>query len=159
MIPHWKFAIVEVPITVTLDAYTANDVVGGTLTSNEIPQLSGGGMLAWVRLVDDATQAEPYLLYVYSAVPSVIANDAAFAPTEADNLLCLGCISIEAADYDTSGSEADMAFVAANDRKTTSAIAFDNLPTGRLYLRLVAVDTPDYADANDLTLHLGMWVA
>lgn len=155
MIPHWRPHIIEVPITVTLDAYTAEDVVGGLLTSDEIPQLSGGGYIAWVRLVDDAMQAEPYDLYVFNSPPSTIANDAAWAPLEADWLKFLGQIDIAAADYNTTGSEADCAIVAGKDVVTDDYIWFDNLPNNRLYFYLVANNsTPDYADANDLTMHI-----
>ncbi len=155
MIPHWRPHIIEVPITVTLDAYAAEAVVGGLLTSDAIPQLSGGGYIAWVRLVDDATQAEPYDLYVFDALPSTIANGATWAPLEADWLKCIGQIDIAAADYNTTGSEADCAFVAAKDVKTDDYIWFDNLTTGRLYFYLVANgSTPDYADADDLTMHI-----
>jgi hypothetical protein len=159
MVPNWRFKIVEVPIEVTLSAYTASDVIGGTLTSDDIPQYSGGGELAWVRIVDDADQSEPFLLYVYNSAPSTIADSAAFAPTEADWLLTLGCIDIPTANYDTSGSDC-CAFASAKDRKTLEGIAFDNLPNGKLYFRLVAnASTPDYADADDLTIHVGLWVA
>lgn len=159
MVPNWRFKVVEVPITVTLDAYTAGDVVGGILTSDAIPQLSGGGELSWVRLVDDADQSEPYLLYVFNSTPSTIANDAAFEPTEADWLKCLGVIDIPAANYDQAGSEG-CAFAAAKDRKTLEGIAFDNLADGHLYFYLVAnASTPDYAAADDVTIHIGLWVA
>ena len=155
MIPNWRVRIVEIPVTVTLDAYEDGDVVGGTLTSDEIPQLVGGGYVAWVRLIDGGTQAEPYKLWLFNAAPSTIADGAAHAPTEADMLKCLGVVDIAAADYNTSGTEADMAFVAAKDEKTEDNIMFDNLSNGRLYARLVANGaTPTYADANDLTLHI-----
>jgi hypothetical protein len=155
---YQKFLIVEVPITVTLTAYEASDVVGGTLESDEIQQFSGGGRIEWVRLIDDAAQSEPFLLYVYNAAPSTIADAATHAPTEADWLKTLGRISIANADYDTNGSES-CAFTDAIDTTTSQRICFDNLANGRLYFRLVAnAGTPDYADADDLTLHIGVWV-
>lgn len=155
MIPQWKPVIVEVPITVTLDAYTAEDVVGGLLTSDAIPQLKGGGYIAWLRLVDGATQAEPYDVYIFNDTPSTIADSAAWAPLEADWLKCIGQVDIAAADYNTTGSEADCAFVKAVDVKTDDYIWFDALPTGKLYFYLVANNsTPDYAAAVDLTMHI-----
>lgn len=155
---RWTFEVVEVPITVTLNAYTANDVVGGTLTSDAISQIAGqGGYIHWVRLVDDASQKEPFYLYVFAAAPSTIANDAAHAPTEADWLKWLGTIEIAAADYDENGAEA-AALVPGKDKATEDFVFFPALANGRLYFRLVAVDTPDYADADDLTLHIGIMV-
>lgn len=157
MQPQWKPQIVEVPITVTLDAYAAEDVVGGVLTSDEIQQFSGGGYIAWTRLVDGACQAEPFDLYVFNALPtSALANDAPFVPLEADWLKCLGQIDIAVANYNTNGTEADMAFVEGKGgTKTNEFVWFDNLPNGRLYFYLVANgSTPDYAAAVDLTMHI-----
>jgi len=159
MVPNWRFKIVNVPITTATSAYDASDVVGGLLTSAEVPQYAGGGELSWVRLVDDADQSEPYLLYVFKSTPSTIADGAAFAPLEADWKKCLGCISIPAANYDQAGSEG-CAFAAAKDVKTLEGIAFDNLTTGFLYFYLVAnASTPDYVAADDVTLDIGLWVA
>lgn len=155
MQPQWRPHIIEVPITVTTDAYTAEDSVGGVLTSDEIPQFSGGGYIAWVRLVDDACQAEPFDLYVFNSLPSTVADAAEYIPLEADYFKCIGQIDIAAADYNTLGTQADMAMVAGKDVKTEDYIWFDNLPNGRLYFYLVANgSTPDYADANDLTMHI-----
>lgn len=158
MQPHWRPYIVEVPITVDTDAYTANDVVGGSTTGyltfdSPVPQISGGGYIAWVRMVDDSGQAEPYLLYVYDSVPSTIADDAAFAPVEADWLKTLGVIDMPAASYDATGDDS-MIMVEGKDRKSTGPIYFDTLDTGKLYFRLVAVDTPDLVAADDLTIHV-----
>lgn len=153
MLPHWRPQIVEVPITATTDAYSAEDVIGGTLTSGDLKQYAGGGYIAWVRLVDDDDEKAALRLYVYKDAPSTIADAAAFAPTEADWFLTLGCIELATADYDASGNEA--CIVAAGiDRKTEREILFDDLPDGKLYFRLVCDATPTYTDANDLTLHV-----
>jgi hypothetical protein len=160
MQPQWSPYLVEVPITIgSLDAFTAEDVVGGSTLGyvtfdNPLPQVKGGGYIAWVRLTDDADQSEPYRIYIYDNAPSTIAEDAAFAPTEADWLKTLGCITIAATDYDTSGADA-CAFKAGKDVKTGEFIIFDNLDTGKLYFRFVAnASTPDYADADDLTFYV-----
>lgn len=159
MIPQWKIDWIEVPITVTLDAYTANDVVGGTL-SCEVPQAKGGCWIYAVKLIDDATQAEAYTLYVFNEAPSTIANDAAHAPTEADWLKYIGKIAIAAGDYDTSGTEADCALVyGLGGSQTSNFVHAETLPDGYLYFRLVAGATPDYADADDLTMYVGLYIA
>lgn len=156
MQPQWTPTWIEVPITVTLSAYDAGDVVGGTLTSEAIKQLQGGGYIHAVRLTDDATQAEAYKLWVFDAAPSTIADAAAHAPTEADYLKCVGVIDIPATAYRTDGTEADCAFAKGIDEKTGDYVLFGNLASGSLFFRLVAVATPDYADADDLTLHIGI---
>jgi len=155
MMPQWTPRWIEVPITVTLDPYDALDVVGGTLTSDAIPQLKGGGYINAIRLIDDAVQAEPYTLYVYSSAPSAIADAGAYTQTVADALLCIGKIEIAASDYDTSGSACDMAFVyGCGGTKTSSFIIFEALAGQSLFFRLVPSATPDYANAADLTLHV-----
>jgi len=154
MQPQWNPVLIEVPITVTLDAYTANDVVGGLLTSDAIPQIKGGGYISWVRLVDGANQAEPYHLYCYTSTPSTIANDAGFVPLEADHLLNFTILSIAAANYNTTGTEADVAKIVGKDKDTGDYHMFPVLPTGKMYFYLVAQDTPDYAAAVDLTMHI-----
>jgi hypothetical protein len=155
MQPQWTPTWVEVPITVTLDAYTALDVVGGTLTSDAIPQLKGGGYIYCLRLIDDAVQAEPYTLYVYQSAPSVIADGDAYTQTVADALLCIGKIAIAAADYDTTGTACDMAFVyGCGGAATSSYVMFGALAGRSLSFRLIPSATPDQAAADDLTLHV-----
>jgi hypothetical protein len=159
MMPQWTPKWVEVPITVTLDAYDATDVVGGTLTSDAIKQAKGGGYINCIRLIDDACQAEPYTLYVYKSAPSAIADAGAYTQTVADALLCIGKIAIAAADYDTTGSACDMAFVyGLGGTQTSSFIFFEALAGQSLYFRLVPSATPDYAAADDLTLHICLMV-
>ena len=154
MQPQWTPTWVEVPITVTLDAYTALDVVGGTLTSDAVPQLKGGGYINAIRLIDDADQSEPFYLYVFTSAPSVIADGAENVPTVADWLKCVGRIDIAAADYDTAGAEGCAFVYGCGGTKTSSFIFFDALAGRNLYFRLVPSATPDYAAATDLTLHI-----
>lgn len=153
MLPQWEIQRLEIPITVKTTAYSDADVVGGAL-SCDVKQFAGGGRIHSLLLVDDAAQSEPFYLYVFRDTPSTIADDAAFAPTEADGLVYLGRILIEAADYVTWGSE-KIAPVTGKDADTSDYIYFDSLPDGKLYFYLVAnSSTPDYADANDLTLYI-----
>jgi hypothetical protein len=152
--PNWNPVLIEVPITVTLDAYTANDVVGGTLTSDAIPQIKGGGYINWGRLVDGATQAEPYHLYCYTDNPSTSSDADGFVPTEADHLLCFTVLDIPAANYNTTGTEADVAWFSGKDKTTGDYHMFPALPDGKMYFRLVPSLTPDYAAAVDLTMHI-----
>ena len=159
MQPQWTSLWVEVPITVTLTAYEALDVVGGTLTSDAIKQIKGGGYINAIRLIDDACQAEPYTLYVYSSAPSTIADAVIYTQPVADALLCIGKIAIAASDYDTTGSLCDMAFVyGCGGALTSSFVMWQTLAGQSLYFRLVPSATPDYAAATDLTLHLNLMV-
>jgi hypothetical protein len=158
MISPWRIQWVEVPITVSLAAYTANDVVGGTL-SCAVDQRAGGCFIYGLQLIDDATQAEAFTLYVFDDAPSTIADADPHAPTLADWQKCRGKIAIAAGDYDTSGTEADNAFVyglGGSDKGTF--VHCDSLIDGSLYFRLVCTDTPDYVAADDLTLYVALYV-
>lgn len=137
-----KIKIVDVELTVTLDAYTAVDVVGG-LIEIDAHSAGGGGVLRRLVLVDEDSQAEEYTLYLFNAEPSTIADAAAFAPTVADLRKLIATISIAAADYTTINTfdyvikEVDLEYSA---------------PDGKLYAYLVAVATPDYANTDTLFL-------
>lgn len=132
--------------SVSTTAYTAGDVVGGLLEfptrglSNNVALLNG------VRLVDAANQSEPYKLYLFSAAPTTIANDAAFAPVAADLNKCQTIVTIVAGDY-TQVNSLGIAFVHDLNDVLYSA-------NGIIYGYLVATDTPDYAAATDVTITL-----
>ena len=155
--------MINVPLVVSLTAYTAADSVGndGTdvaLVSERVHQLKGGGYISWGRLVDGATQAEPYQLYCYYAEPSDIADADAFVPLEADHLVLFTVLDIPAANYHTTGTEADVAFFSGKDVMTNEYHIFPNLGDGVLYFYLVPSLTPDYAAVGDLTLDLCVMV-
>lgn len=155
---EWRFKVVEVPITVATDAYTAGDAVGGLLTSDEIPQVEGGGYIAWVRLVDDAKQSEGYDLWCYYETPSTIADADPYIPTEADLLKVFTVIELPAADYDSTGTGSAEAYhvrADGKDKTTGEYPMFPSLEDGKMRFYLVPGATPDYADADDLTMHIG----
>lgn len=158
MLPQWNPVWVEVPVTVTTDAYSANDVVGGTL-SCAVDQIKGGGFIGAVRLVDADDEKAVYTLYVFNAAPSTIANADAHAPTEADWLKFVGKIAIAAEDYDASGNDACAFVYGCGGTNSGQTVAFDYLPDGKLYFRLVCTATPTYTAAADLTMHVLLWLA
>ena len=157
MQPQWKLQVVEVPITVSTSAYTAGDAVGGLLTSNAVEQVKGGGYIAWARLIDDADQTEGFDLWCFYESPTSISDADPFTMVEADWSKLVTVIEVVTGDYDQTGDEA-CALVNGKDKSTGEYMIFPNLSDGRLYCYLVASDTPDYADADDLTLHLGIMV-
>ena len=154
--PYGKTITVEKALTVSLTAYTASDVVGGLLTFNldgNTGELSG--TIRRIRLIDDANQKEAYKVYIYQTAPSTIANDAAFAPTVADLKKMIDIVDIEATDYTELNSNAIAIVGGFGDN--AMGIDFDSTD-GNVYVYLVAVDTPDYAAATDLTMYLDAWV-
>lgn len=140
----------EVTPTVKVSgAYTANDVMGGLQTVTLKEGRFTSGTIRRVNLVDDDSEGAALTIYVFDALPSTIADDAAFAPTVADLKKLCGVISVAAGDYVT---------VNGNDYmlKTEQNIDF-NSTTGAVYLYIVCTATPTYTAATDLTLELWVW--
>lgn len=149
----WPAPTATQNLTVATTAYTALDVVGGLLDLSILCGPGGGGMLRQVMLADAANQKEPYKLYLFDRKPTVLLDDAAFAPVIADLQKLVGVIAILAANYTTIGSLA-YAVVPAKDLTSNEAV---HHATGQLWGYLVADDTPDYAAASDLTLRIIAW--
>lgn len=152
----WTCHVIEVPITVTLDPYVAGDAVGGRLTLTP-PDSFGSCYIAWARLIDDADQAEPFALWAFYAAPTSIDDADPFTMTEADWQKWFTTLDIAEGDYDQTGSEA--CAIASGKDKTSGEYHMAPMPVdGNLYLYLVPSATPDYADADDLTLHVALMV-
>jgi hypothetical protein len=154
MLAHYDPYLISIALTIDTDAYTANDVVGGgalgyVTTTSPLPQIAGGGFIAWMKLIDDGGLALPVYVYVYNAAPSTIADDAAFTPVEADHIKLLGCVRIAAVDYDQDGVDS-YAQVAGKDVRFQDYIFFPAL-TSRLYFRFKAIGANDWTAADDLT--------
>ena len=141
---------IAVTPVITLTAYTAGDVVGGLMTFDiSTPNLDG--FLRGVRITDDAAQSEQYVLYISDALPSTIANDAAYAPTVADLNKLATTVVVATADWTEIGA-GDFALLGEHeDTKMEVPIHSDN---GSLYLYAVATDTPDYVAVDDLVFTL-----
>lgn len=130
-------------LVVTLAAYSIGDVVGGLIT---IPagNSTGGGIVRQVLITDAANQKEPFTLYLFDALPTTIANDAAFAPVIADLNKIAATMAIAALDYVEVNS---LAYAIKSPD-----LEFSLADGANLYAYLVAGDTPDYAAAGNLTL-------
>lgn len=151
MINPWTCAQVNVPITVDPNAYTAGDVIGGLL-SCDVPQIKGGGYIAWARLVDDGDQsAKSYYLHCFSAQPSTIADDAAFAPTEADKLKRFTTLKIDSANTLQDGADASTA-ASGQDYKVSEYLMFPPLDNGKMYFYLEDINASAPGNAADFTL-------
>jgi hypothetical protein len=87
-------ATIPVTPTVTAGAYAAGDVVGGLLTfENAAREAGAGGLVVGITIVDDAGQDSEMELWLFNAQPDAIADNAPFAPTEADLHDLAGIIS------------------------------------------------------------------
>lgn len=146
---------VSVTPTIGVDAYTANDVVGGLLTFN-FANSGGGGVVRWARVVDDDDEKAELALYLFNASPTAIADDAAFAPAVADLKKMVGKVLFEAADYETINSNA-VAIIGHGVSTDFLNIDFTSA-SGNLFGYLVCTGTPTYTAATDLTVTLGVWL-
>lgn len=133
--------------TIGTDAYTAGDVVGGLMTF-AVGGVGLSGSIRSVIVVDDHSQEEQYELYFFYALPSTIADDAAFAPTLADLKKLVSTVTLATADWTTLNSN-DVAILGGHE-DTAMDIPFTS-EDGNLYLYAVATDTPDQNAATDLT--------
>jgi len=140
---------VSVTPTVGTDAYTAGDVVGGLMSFQFTGHHPFDGIIRSVRLVDDYAQSEEYTLYIFNQKPSTIADDAAFAPTEADLLKLVTTVAVATGDWAEINSN-DWALL--GEHEDTAMGVYVHSYNGYLYMYAQAADTPDYNAADDLTI-------
>lgn len=136
---------------VTLDAYTANDVVGGLAKVHY--GTGGGATLMEIHVTDYAAQGEPYRIHIYDSLPTTtIANDAAFAPVDADGLAEIHEILLVSGDYAlANGSAYRKAHLTGLNRQIPENA------DGTIYVYLQCTDTPDYAAVGDLVFDFVFW--
>jgi len=144
-----RYEMLDTTPTITAGAYSDGDVIGGLITV-AVPGANKTGLLNRLILIDDANQADAIDVFVFSAAPNTIADNAAFAPTEAALEGILGKVSIAAGDYWVENS---LAVAEKND--LNDVLISDG--GGSIYVYLVCNgSTPTYAATDDLTLRLGV---
>ena len=134
--------------TVTAGAYHAKDAVGGRLEfANAVRAEVHTGTVLKVVVVDKAAQNAELVLFLFNQAFTATADNAAFDPTDADLLNCVGTITISASDY-----------VSANDNSVaTKERTLDFALTGTsLYGQLMCTGTPTYASTSDLKITVGI---
>lgn len=131
----------EVTISHDDDAYTANDVVGGLLTFN-LASPSGCGILNGLKITDEDNEGAALDVYIFNAVPSTIADDAAgaLAIADLDKLVCK--VEIAAADYEAVNS---LKFVIKDEASEGLNRAYSLDAAGNLYAYVICTGTPTYA--------------
>lgn len=143
-----KLYEITVTPTVTAGAYSAKDVVGGLLEFEDAASVyRGSGTIRKVTLKNNANVADVLWLNLFNQTPAVIADNAAYDPTDAEMLTCLGSIAIVAADY-TLGTDNGIATVLVD-------FPFVLVSGGTsLFAYLSTVATPTYAATTDVTVKL-----
>ena len=129
------------------NAYTIGDVVGGQLKC--FFGTDHGGRIIGAYVTDKGVQSAGYIIHVYGSVASTIADDAAFAPTDADAALEIGTVSVSAGDYATArGSAYSKAYMVPPDCDITIPATVD----GAVWVYLETLAAVDYVAATDLVI-------
>jgi hypothetical protein len=133
--------------TVTAGGYTAGDVIGGLVT---LTFQTAGGWCALddIVLVDDADSISSITIHVFNQTPSTIADNAAYAPTEADLKKKVAKVTITS--FDTEGSDR---WGQAAPNITKKLIS---LPDNALYFYIVATAAPTFAATDDLYIRVSV---
>lgn len=127
---------------VTAGAYSDLDVVGGLITF-DIVTTSGLFILNRVAIRDKGNQSAIFRLHLYDAIPTTIADNAAYARSDADLAKYLGYVDVST--YDTSG--AANGFAQRDDVNNTY-----KLLTGQLFVyAMLNGNTTTPASTSDLT--------
>ena len=133
---------------ITAGAYIANDVVGGLLTFAAASRAIGwGGVIKDMVILDDAGQDAALELWLFDQTFTPVADNAPWAPAEADleNLVCI--ITTANGAYFPAGTPS-AAMVEVSQR-------YDCVGTS-LFGQLVTRGTPTYAATDDISVKIGL---
>lgn len=135
-------------IVVTDGAYTALDVVGGTIVF-DVHSAGGGGVISDIYLTDAANQAVAYTLYLFDGLPTEIADNDGWP----------GSIDID--DLDNRIAKIDLAvgryLPAINSLRSAQIPNVDQkfaAPTGFLSMFLVCATGPTFAATTDIQMSM-----
>ena len=143
-------SITQVP-TITAGAYSAKDAVGGLLTFANAARAAGGtGIIHSLTLADKADAKAVLELWLFDRTFAAVADNAAFDPTDAELLTCVGVIPIAAADY---FSAADNGAACVRNINLQYMLKSDGTA---LFGQLKCIATPTYASTSDLSVTLAI---
>lgn len=135
--------------TITAGAYSAGDAVGGLLTfANAARVAGGGGVIKGVLIIDDAGQDAELELWLFNQTFTAMADNAAWAPSEADLENWIGTISTE---------ESTNGWLAAGTPSTIDievSRRYDLTGTSIFGQLVNPSDTPTYVATDDLTVKI-----
>lgn len=140
----------QASLVTSTGAYTSGDVVGGLLKL-DISGATKCGVISEIQLTDkkNTPVSGAYTLHVYENIPTVIANDAAFAITDSEMETRLRKVAIAALDYTAESGVGSFARKSLVD----DPIYFF-AEEGYLYFYLEAGDAHNYGAANLLSLRV-----
>ena len=141
---HGKLIKVSVNPEIDTDAYTSNDVMGGLLTFDLSELTINGGIINQAIMIDEDSLGVAATLYVFDALPTTIADDAAFAPTIDDMNKLVAVIAFSS-------------FTTVNSLDYSIVEDINNIystDTGAIYGYLVTGGTPNPSTADAVTIRL-----
>ena len=134
--------------TVTVGAYSAGDAVGGLLTFANAGRFSGGGGVAKnVVLIDDAGTDVAMELWLFSETFTAMADNAAWAPSQADLRKLIGVV------YSSDGAWAAAGTPSINDIEISKRY---DLAGTSMFGQLVTRGTPTFAATDDVTVKIAL---
>ncbi len=140
---------IAVKPTITAGAYSANDAVGGMMTfANAVASLKTG-VIATVKVIDEAEQSANLKLICFQASFTATADNAALNISDADAANIVAVVDIPAANYvDIGGSSVA---VVPNVGQLFTIVSGNSL-----YCQLQTLGTPTYAATDDITVVIGV---
>jgi hypothetical protein len=139
---------ISVTPTVTAGAYTAGDAVGGLLTFANAGRLTGlGGVIKDVLIIDDAGQDVELELWLFNATFTAMADNAAWAPSEADLRKLVAIISTSSGAWFAAGTPS-AARIECSQRYDVTGTS--------LFGQLVTRGAPTFAATDDVTVIIGL---
>jgi len=140
-----SIAVSQTP-TVTSGSYSANDAVGGLLTfANAGRVAEGSGVLKNVLIIDDAGQDAVLELWLFNATFTAMADNAAWAPSQADLRKLIAVISTNDGDWFAAGTPS-VARVEVSQNYNLAAAGTS------LFGQLVTRGTPTFAATDDVSI-------
>ena len=136
--------VAVIPTISAAGLYAAGDAVGGLLTfANAARATGGGGVLKNVIIIDDDGEDAVLELWLFKVTFTAIADNLAWAPSEADLENCIGVISTNDGTWYAAGTPSVC--------HIEPAMRYDLTGTS-LFGQLVTRSAPTYTAADDLTV-------
>lgn len=133
---------------VTAGAYSANDAVGDKIIFNgAVKQRGGSGLITGITILDKSQQDVVLKLFLFDQDFTAVADNAAFACSDADMEKCIGVIA-------TGTYIAVAATSGIYSAALAAPIAFRAVDGRAIYGQLMTTGTPTYVATTDLVVKL-----
>ncbi len=139
------------PVISAASIYAAGDAVGGRMEfTNAARARAGTGVIMAMTVIDQDQELAALKLVLFNQSFTASPDNAAFDPTDAHNLFCIGVISVGVSDYHSFN---DNAVAHLRNICLPYEVAAVGTSTS-LWGQLVTGGTPTYTAVDDLTVKL-----